>query len=746
MALSILTGIAVPSPGEQIRIEPVEQMPNQPSPYLLRDWKQVARDFDALAFDENAEGEYLPLIWLDTSDTNYPFPGFGLYSAVGHFSQGSGVAREGITCIPAVVGASLAGIDKSDQNGRNWVILCQKFFNKDNGENVVLDSANARSANVFTYTLAPNHYFCQLVWLYPDEGNPSGELESIFRTIANRWYDAELVMGGGRPTFPDFNHLSFDFRTMQPVDSDTEPDRPDTAGGVAWLEYMAYKHFGDLKYLDGADWGMQFLEQCSVNPLAYHFLAYGAYTAARMNGELGRRYDVEKLVNWVFGPSDGDSRPGWGIVRRANWGGRDCDGLVGATQTPYVFAYDTYETVSQLVPLVRYDDRFARAIGKWTLNVANSSRYFYPDALPAENQDNLDWAQAMNPTYCIGYEGLKRDKLISLEGTIEQYAHLRTEFYDISTSAKTLQIRLISGGSQGENTGTLSMDNIVVMVQVPGEINPVSIWPNSGLEFGSGNLPDSWNRVGPDSLLVWDTAEPASGNRALKIADDDTSEAVQWASEMIPLPESYDGGTVIVEWDWKYDITSNNPDNRWRISLVFRDEKEQIVSGPRVYPGEQTLSPYATGAFIKTLQSASTNLGVYGSSHVGLLGAIIEPTNVEMILQLDLLATDFFQDISYPTFLYYNPYEESKTIEIDVGDDPTDLYDAVSNGFIRRSVIGLTTFNVEADSAIVLVLAPAGGALTVGDKYTDKKVFIDGVAVDFNGNSGPSSVPNWISH
>ena len=81
-----------------------------------------------------------------------------------------------------------------------------------------------------------------------------------------------------------------------------------------------------------------------------------------------------------------------------------------------------------------------------------------------------------------------------------------------------------------------------------------------------------------------------------------------------------------------------------------------------------------------------------------------------------------------------------------MGTGPTDLYDAVSNGFIKRSVAGLTAFAVEADSAIVLVLAPAGGALKIGDEYNTRKTFIDGVAVDFNGSSGPSSAPNWISH
>jgi hypothetical protein len=45
-----------------------------------------------------------------------------------------------------------------------------------------------------------------------------------------------------------------------------------------------------------------------------------------------------------------------------------------------------------------------------------------------------------------------------------------------------------------------------------------------------------------------------------------------------------------------------------------------------------------------------TDLGLYGSSYVGMLGALIRPTNEPYILQLDCLATDFFRDRAYPTF------------------------------------------------------------------------------------------------
>jgi hypothetical protein len=43
--------------------------------------------------------------------------------------------KEAINVIPAVVGASLVGIDKSDQYGYNWPLLCEEYFNRRPAEN-----------------------------------------------------------------------------------------------------------------------------------------------------------------------------------------------------------------------------------------------------------------------------------------------------------------------------------------------------------------------------------------------------------------------------------------------------------------------------------------------------------------------------------------------------------------------------------------------------------------------------------
>ena len=60
-----------------------------------------------------------------------------------------------------------------------------------------------------------------------------------------------------------------------------------------------------------------------------------------------------------------------------------------------------------------------------------------------------------------------------------------------------------------------------------------------------------------------------------------------------------------------------------------------------------------------------------------------------MVLRLDLNKTDYFQNNSYQTYLYFNPLEE-QYVELDLGNDSFDLYDAVSNNILNTYVTGLT--------------------------------------------------------
>ena len=374
-------------------------------------------------------------------------------------------------------------------------------------------------------------------------------MAEIMRAVADRWYEGCVAMGGSDTASPNFSFTAFDFVEMKPV-FNGQWKEPDAAAGVAWIEFMTWTRWQDPKHLQAADWCLQFLQNYDVNPFYECLLPYGAYLAVRMNAELGKKYDVSKLINWCF---EGGSyiRKSWGVNSR-RWGEYDCAGLVGLLSqgSAYAFAMNTFTWAAALSPVPRYDSGYARAIGLWLFNLANSARLFYPDALPEDHQSSAFWKG--DPDHVIGYEGLQE------------------------------------AGDNGK------------------------------LPFAAGD--------------------------AIK--------------------------------------------NRW----------------------------------------AKTDLGMYGSSHIGMLGSLLIPTNDEKIPQVDLLRTDFYHAEAYPTWLLYNPYEVAKTVQLKVGAKSCAIYDAVNHRFIQHKAIDTATLDLPADTALVLVFAPDGGKTA----YTDGKLLIDNIIVDFN--------------
>jgi hypothetical protein len=65
-------------------------------------------------------------------------------------------------------------------------------------------------------------------------------------------------------------------------------------------------------------------------------------------------------------------------------------------------------------------------------------------------------------------------------------------------------------------------------------------------------------------------------------------------------------------------------------------------------PGENQ-EIYAAGDPLTYDWGPLTDFGIYGSAYTGVLGSVIKTTNVEKILQLDLLATDFYRDAAHST-------------------------------------------------------------------------------------------------
>ncbi|MGO9114871.1 MAG: hypothetical protein ACLP9L_37130 [Thermoguttaceae bacterium] len=551
--MSVLAGgvCSAPAAEPQLAIARIEQMPNLPQPFRMRDWRQGARDYDAFVFDLKTQGSRAPLIWIDKARRNFDEDAFGLYTSAwegrGGPNSHNGEFHEAINTVAAVLGASLVGIDKSHQHGRDWVSMCRNYFNRANGWNICTNSttpqpgaSGGEAACEFWYHLYPNILFFQLASLYPEEHG----FDELVRVASDQMYRATKVL---KDAPHGFHYSWINFASMKPV-RNGRFEQPDASAGFAWLQYAAYAKYHDPKYLEGADWALHALTAEPKNPYYEVLLPFGAYTAARMNAEQGRNFDTAKLVNWCFA-GDTPARGGdWGAVV-GRWGPYDVSGLIGAADR--VFLMNTFDTASPLVPLVRYDPRFARAVGKWMLNAANAARFFYPDELPAKYQSAADLKDAVK------------------------------------------------------------------------------------------------------GLIAYEAISPNRNGQPI-FADRD---------------------------DW-------GPDTRDHIS----------------------------------------QFSLYGSSHVGIFGAIVGRTSDEKILLLDCLATDFFRDMAYPTHLCFNPYADAREIRIDVGPASVDLYDAVNSQFLTRNVSGKTAFTIPADSARVLVNVPHGGKTV----RQNGRLIVNGVVVDYH--------------
>ncbi len=576
-----LVSLAANIPLQQVTIPKIEQLPNIPQPFLMRDWKRVALDYDALVFDHKTAGRFMPLIWIDKTHTTFDRDGFGLYTVMGDTRMGptnNPGSHESINCMAAVIGASLAGVDKRSQDGFDYVAMCKDYFSprEVGGPGIFLDVITPPKQSMVLgsmfYFLLPNILASWLEDCYPGHAG----LDALVRQSADNLLNMVPALIGGKW------YTGFDFAKNEPVFNNLFWEG-DAVGGLACIEYMAWARFGSAKYLDAARLCMNTLETNNYNPFYEVLLPFNATLAARMNAEAGTHYDVERILNWFANADsacrgryieeskkilsspvapyvDGKSRRTWGLIT-GRWGRYDVGGLVGSPEDGggYAFAMNTFDAIAALAPLPRYDGSFARIIGKYVLNAANASRLFYANGLPPENQTCYDQRDLTRDA--IAYEGVR----------------------------------------------------------------------NEGVRPGD------------------------------------------------------------------------------------RDKKPCACGDP------------TAGHWGMVLPS---DFSLYGSSHVGFLGAVVSPTSDEKILQINCLTTDFHHAKAYPTYLYYNPYDQSKTITINLGAGTYDLYDTVSHEFVSRKATGQTGLELPADFARVIIVIPSGKKRSVENGH----LMVDEIAVDYYGN------------
>jgi hypothetical protein len=528
------------TPVAQTSLPRIDQMPELPQPLKIIDWKRKAVQFDSLVFNFNNKASYGELIWLDSSRRNFNQVTYGLYTVIGDVRQGpkknKGEFHEALTSYNALLSAGLMGIDKTSQHGFNFVKMAQNYFNLDNHWNIIMNNTNPSVAMLgggygrdWWYDVYPNILYYGVAALFPNVENT----EKIQRKIAEQFFKADSILKG------NYDYSYFDYSKMKGMRNHI-PWQQDAAGGHAWVLYSAYQKFGDKRFLAGAKSATLSLFSQKESRFYEILLPFGAYTAARLNAEQGSNYDVTRLLNQIFdGCQAKDGRYGWGVIAE-KWGNFDVYGLEGSITDGggYAFFMNSVAMAWPLVPLVKYEPQYARAIGKYMLNVVNAARLFYPDQIDEKHQFLPKIKDMTNGI--IGYEGLRKN--------------------------------------------------------------------------------DDMN------------------NPALK------------------------------------DVTP-----------------VAIGDGPK----------WAAG------QPASSMFSLYSTSIAGVFGAIVNKTGVEGILALNCNATDFYAENKYPVYLYYNPYEETKTVTY-LSDKNIDLFDIVSKRYLAKGERGNVSISLPAHEAELVVVLPAG--------------------------------------
>ena len=136
----------------------------------------------------------------------------------------------------------------------------------------------------------------------------------------------------------------------------------------------------------------------------------GPLTAARLNAEHGCKLDLDRVLAAWFG--DGDlRRTPWKITAGTRVGGMTCDGLDcaywgGKEPGFHAFAMGTLQGPAWLVPVARYDARYARDIGRYALHAASSARLFQGFGLDWDHQDHKDWKDRCDPQCLLSYEAV----------------------------------------------------------------------------------------------------------------------------------------------------------------------------------------------------------------------------------------------------------------------------------------------------------------------------------------------------
>jgi len=155
-------------------------------------------------------------------------------------------------------------------------------------------------------------------------------------------------------------------------------------------------------------------------------------------------------------------------------------------------------------------------------------------------------------------------------------------------------------------------------------------------------------------------------------------------------------------------------ENQSRPDLTSAVPYERLT---RVFNGK---SPYASGDY-------GSHRSIYGGAYALWWGELMKPTGDPFILEMSIAPTDFLERKTYPTYLYYNPFDLARSVQAPSTPEGAQLYDLSAHEFLHARGQSDVSLQIPAKGARVIVLIPPGAQR----QLRNRTLFCGDVAVDY---------------
>ncbi len=131
-------------------------------------------------------------------------------------------------------------------------------------------------------------------------------------------------------------------------------------------------------------------------------------------------------------------------------------------------------------------------------------------------------------------------------------------------------------------------------------------------------------------------------------------------------------------------------------------------------------SPFASGDY-------GSHRSIYGGAYALWWGELVKATEDPYILQMNLTRSDFLCAKAFPSYLYYNPWGESKRVTLAPEGGNFDLYDLSAHAFVAERKSRRVSVAIPANGSRVIIVIPSGARRSVENGL----LLCDGVPVDY---------------